>query len=300
MDYDQLMDDATKAFIARSASFYPEHRDELGIEAQRGFYNDLCRHFHPGRPEGITVTDSMINAVPIRHFSKNYNPQAHIVYIHGGGFVVGNLDTHDDVTASIADRTGFDVTAIDYRLAPEHEAPAALDDCRTVLTYILESTDKPVIVSGDSAGGYLSAMLALEFGKKLSGQILLYPMLGGRMDQGSYLEHANAPMLNTDQVQYYWEIYFGHHIPRDKELLPICAPDLSALPPAVIIGAGCDPLLSDSPQYAEKLMQAGIPVTLHIEDGLPHGFMRARHSTPKAAASFDRVIEGFLSLAEQV
>ena len=212
---------------------------------------------------------------------------------------MGNLDTHDDVTASICDRTGFDVTAVDYRLAPEHQAPAALDDCRTVLQSILDNTNKPVIVSGDSAGGYLSAMLALEFGQELAGQMLLYPMLGGRMNQGSYLDHANAPMLNTDQVQYYWEIYFGTSIPRDQELLPMAAEDHSHLPPAVIIGAGCDPLLSDSPQYAEKLMKAGIEVTLHLEDGLPHGFMRARHSTPRAAESFDRVIEGFLALAQR-
>ena len=299
MDYDQLMDEATKAFISTSSSFYPEHRDELGIEAQRGFYNDLCQHFHPGRPAGITVTDRPINGVSTRHFSKTETPQAHILYIHGGGFVVGNLDTHDDVTAAIADRTGFDVTAVDYRLGPEHKAPAALDDCRTVLAHLLENTDKPVIVSGDSAGGYLSAMLALEFGQRLAGQMLLYPMLGGRMDQGSYLDHANAPMLNTDQVQYYWEIYFDQPVPRDAEILPMAADDHSTLPPAVIIGAGCDPLLSDAPQYAQKLMDAGVPVTLHIEDGLPHGYMRARHSVPKAAASFDRIIEGFLALSQR-
>ena len=299
MDYDQLMDEATKAFISTTSSFYPEHRDELGIEAQRGCYNDLCQHFHPGRPTGITVTDRPINGVNTRHFSKTETPQAHILYIHGGGFVVGNLDTHDDVTAAIADRTGFDVTAVDYRLAPEHKAPAALDDCRTVLTHLLENTDMPVIVSGDSAGGYLSAMLALEFGQRLAGQMLLYPMLGGRMDQGSYLDHANAPMLNTDQVQYYWEIYFDQPVPRDVETLPMSAEDHSTLPPAVIIGAGCDPLLSDAQQYAQKLMDAGMPVTLHIEDGLPHGYMRARHSVPKAAASFDRIIEGFLALAQR-
>ena len=157
----------------------------------------------------------------------------------------------------------------------------------------------PVIVSGDSAGGYLSAMLALEFGQRLAGQMLLYPMLGGRMDQGSYLDHANAPMLNTDQVQYYWEIYFDQPVPRDIEILPMAAEDHSTLPPAVIIGAGCDPLLSDAPQYAQKLMDAGVPVTLHIEDGLPHGYMRARHSVPKAAASFDRIIEGFLALSQR-
>ena len=299
MDYDNLLDDDIKAFIKTSTSFYPEHREGLTIDDQRQSFTNLCNHFHPGRPDNIAVTDAVYGSVPTRHYLPEGGADAHIVYAHGGGFVAGDLDTHDDVTLGLVSATGFELTAIDYRLAPEHLAPAALDDCRAVLANILKSTTKPVIIAGDSAGGYLSAMLALEFGNQLAGQVLIYPMLGGRMDQGSYIDHAHAPMLTTEQTAYYWVIYLNAPAPWDTETLPMTATDLSTVPPAVIIGAGCDPLLSDSPQYAEKLIASGVDVTLHILDGLPHGFLRARHSSRRAAQAFQHITDGMTALIKR-
>ena len=300
MDYDTLFDNETKAFIKTATSFNPAYQDELSIDDQRQFFINLCDHFHQGRPDHITITDSVINGVPTRHYNPNKaeDTPAHIVYAHGGGFVAGNLDTHDDVTLGMADRTGFALTAIDYRLAPEHRSPAALDDCRDVLAHVLQNTDKSVLIAGDSAGGYLAAMLAHEFGQKLAGQVLIYPMLGGRMNQGSYLDHGNAPMLTSAQITYYWQTYLGAEAPHEIEIMPMTASGMSHLPPAVIIGAGFDPLFSDSLQYAEKMKQAGVDITLYVEDGLPHGFMRARHATSRAAVAYDHIIEGMIALSK--
>ena len=298
MDYDTIMDDETKAFIATSTSFYPEHREELGLDHQRQFFINLCRYFDKPHPDAMIITDNDIDGVPTRSYRMSADATAHVVYFHGGGFVAGNLDTHNTVCMGIAEDAGVDVTAVDYRLAPEHVAPAAFDDCRRVTAHILRNTDKPVIVAGDSAGGYLAAMVALEFGAQLAGQVLIYPMLGARMDHGSYLAAANAPMLNTDQVQYYWQVYLDRVVARDEELLPMTAPVDAALPPAMIIGAECDPLFSDAPQYAEKLNAAGVKATLHIAHGLPHGFLRARHTVTRAAEAFRHITTGITTLAQ--
>ena len=212
--------------------------------------------------------------------------------------MVGNLDTHDDICASLCHDTGFHVTAVDYRLAPEHKHPAALDDCRVVLDHLIASAEGPVVVMGDSAGGWLSAMLAYAVKGAIAGQLLIYPMLGGRLDQGSYLEHGEAPLLTTAQVKYDWEIYFDCPLREYALTPPMAHQDFRQVPPAVIIGAGCDPLYSDSPDYAAKLTSAGVPCRLHREDGLPHGYMRARHSAQQARDSYARIVKGLKDLTE--
>ncbi|MCE2517422.1 MAG: alpha/beta hydrolase [Alphaproteobacteria bacterium] len=309
MDYRAIMDADVWAFIEETNAHHPATLqgidNQRGERHQRAQYNALCAHFHPGRPQGVNVTDTNQAGVATRRYTRDAadNAQAtvEVLYIHGGGFVVGNLDTHDDICGTLCLDTGFAITAVDYRLAPEHKHPAALEDCRTVLDQLIAQSSGPVLVMGDSAGGWLAAMLACEVGAAVAGQLLIYPMLGGRLDQGSYLEHAEAPLLTTAQVKYYWETYFDCPLREDALTPPMAYQDvegMAQLAPAVIIGAGCDPLYSDSPDYAAKLKQAGVNCRLHTERGLPHGYMRARHSAKSARESYARVVEGLKDLAE--
>ena len=295
MDYPKSMDEQTRAFVDVTASFYPDDRQGLSVDDMRSHYNTLCAHFAQDLPSGVASSNLMIGSVPIRRYSKTDTPQALVIYFHGGGFVVGGLDSHNDICAGICDNTGFDVVAVDYRLAPEHKHPAALEDCLLVARHFQEENDLPIILSGDSAGGWLAAMVGLANPDHYIGQVLIYPMLGGALNQGSYLEYAEAPLLSTAQVAMYWETYFD--CPLDQTALtPPMALNISSSPKTAMIAAGCDPLMSDTPDYAEKLRQAGIAVDVVIEDGLPHGYLRARYSVERARLSFQRITRAITAM----
>jgi len=295
MDYPPSMDIETRAFVDVTASFYPDDRQGLSVEDMRRHYNALCAHFAQSMPAGVASSDDTIGAVPIRRFSKTGTPQALVIYIHGGGFVVGGLDSHNDICAGICNDTGFDVVAVDYRLAPEHKHPAALEDCLLVTRHLQQESGLPIVLAGDSAGGWLAAMVGLAHPDDIAGQVLIYPMLGGALNQGSYLDYAEAPLLSTAQVAMYWETYFD--CPLDQTALtPPMALNISSSPKTAMIAAGCDPLMSDTPQYADKLRQVGVAVDVVIEDGLPHGYLRARYSVDRARLSFQRITTAISSM----
>jgi acetyl esterase len=295
MDYPSSMDIATRAFVDVTASFYPDDRQGLSVQDMRRHYNALCAHFAQAMPAGVTSSNDTIGAVTIRRFSKSETPKALVIYIHGGGFVVGGLDSHNDICAGICDDTGLDVVAVDYRLAPEHKHPAALEDCLLVTRHLQQESGLPIILAGDSAGGWLAAMVGLAHPDDIAGQVLIYPMLGGALNQGSYLDYAAAPLLSTAQVAMYWETYFD--CPLDQTALtPPMALNISSSPKTAMIAAGCDPLMSETPQYADKLRQAGVAVDVVIEDGLPHGYLRARYSVDRARLSFQRITTAISSM----
>jgi len=295
MDYPSSMDIETRAFVDVTASFYPDDRQGLSVQDMRRHYNALCAHFAQAMPAGVTSSNDTIGAVPIRRFSKSETPKALVIYIHGGGFVVGGLDSHNDICAGICNDTGFDVVAVDYRLAPEHKHPAALEDCLLVTRHLQQESGLPIILAGDSAGGWLVAMVGLAHPDDIAGQVLIYPMLGGALNQGSYLDFAKAPLLSTAQVAMYWETYFD--CPLDQTALtPPMALNISSSPKTAMIAAGCDPLMSDTPQYADKLRQVGVAVDVVIEDGLPHGYLRARYSVDRARLSFQRITTAISSM----
>ena len=262
-------------------------------------YEKLCAHFRVDSAGlHIQTKDEIIRNIPIRTYT--YSPpqpdDTILLYLHGGGFVLGNLETHDDICREICAATKMRTIAADYRLAPEYQHPYPLEDCVTIFQYLREKSQK-IIVIGDSAGGWLSAMLAIRFGRLLLGQVLIYPMLGGRMDAGSYISHANAPLLTTDQIIEYWQAYWGQDIELDEELPPMNSHDFRHLPPTVIIGAEYDPLFSDSVCYTEKLRQQGVTVRFITAHALPHGYLRGRHKVKSIEESFAEICCEILSLA---
>lgn len=292
MDYGALIDDETWAFIRKTGDFYPEDAASQSVADQRQVYDRMCRVFREPYPEGVAAVDRMADGVPVRIYSAG-QPSRSVVYLHGGGSVVGGLESHDDICADICSETGYRVISVDYRLAPEHQHPAAFDDAWTVVQWVGREYGDGLVLAGDSAGGNLAAAVAHHArGRPLSilGQVLIYPDLGGDTDKGSYLEHANAPMLTRADVLSYRQIRHSAEMPKGD---PTCAPledrDYSGLPPTVIFTADCDPLRDEGRDYRDRLVAAGGAAHWVNEQGLVHGYLRARITVERVRASFERI-----------
>jgi acetyl esterase len=308
-----LEEPGIRRFMAESDSLYPADAVSFTMAEQRAFYDRLCAHFRKPRPPGVAVEDLALKG-PGRPVSiRIYRPAPQgglpaLLYLHGGGYVVGGLDSHDDICAELAAQAGVGVVAVDYRLAPEHRFPAAHDDCWTVLESLFDGElgfdTGRIVVGGDSAGGNLAAGLAMrarDAGRPaLRGQALIYPGLGGDMSRGSYVEQAQAPGLTTADIGYYKSIYVGppddpNH--RNKFACPLLETDYAGLPPAFLVAAHWDPLRDDCVDYAARLTAAGVGAQVRHEPLLVHAFLRARHMSPAAAASFSAIARAVRSLA---
>ncbi len=295
MEYATIIDPPTWDFIRATDAALPPDTASLSIAAQRAIYDRMCRAFHRGYPAGVTASDRAIAGVPCRSFA---GATPTIIYLHGGGFVVGGLDSHDDICAEIREATGLAVIAVDYRLSPEHLHPAAFDDACAVTRAV--AAQGPILLAGDSAGANLAAATAhaLRAEIQILGQVLIYPGLGGDLNRGSYLTHANAPMLTRDDALYYRDIRHGHAPPQgDASISPLQDSDFTNLPPTVTFGAECDPYCDDASAYAAAIIAAGGRARFHPEPGLVHGYLRARHTVPRASAGFARITHALTALA---
>lgn len=295
-DYQSLIDAPTWQFIARSIAYFPADAGSQGIAEQRRNYDAMARAFHHGYPSGVTARDVSIGGVPCRAY-PGATPT--VIYLHGGGLMLGGLHSHDDVCAEICARTGLGVVSVDYRLAPEHLHPAAYDDALTVTRTLAETGS--YLLMGDSAGGTLAASISHALRHDANppkGVVLIYPDLGGNADRGSYLTHANAPMLTREDILFYAKIRNpGGNTPLSGvSAYALHDSDFTGLPPTVIFSAECDPLADDGHDYAARITAAGGHAEWHLERGLVHGYLRARHSVPRAGASFHRIITAISTL----
>lgn len=303
VDYDTLIDAQTWAFIRQSGTYYPKDAVTLDIAGQRDVYDTMCRAFFQGYPDGVSAKDRSGDGVPVRVYSAG-DPTRSVVYYHGGGFVVGGLESHDDVCAEICAQTGYRVVSVDYRLAPEHKHPAAFDDAWTATRWAAREYGDDLVLAGDSAGGNLAAAVAHHARGRLNrilGQVLIYPGLGGDMDKGSYIEHAHAPLLTRDDILFYRDIRLAGEEPQgDPTYAPLHDRDFSGLPPTVIMTADCDPVRDDGRDYRDRLTAAGGRVCWRNEEGLVHGYLRARTSVERARASFERITVAIEALGQGV
>ncbi len=296
-DYQTLIDAPTWAFIERTNASYPENTATLSIADQRAIYDRMCAAFDTPYPPGVTSHDQPISGVPCRVYPGK---EPTVLYLHGGGFVVGGLHSHDGICADIRAATGLTVVSADYRLSPEHLHPAAFDDACAVARTLAKNG--PLILVGDSAGGCLAAAachaLRHETGQ-IKGQVLIYPGLGGDLNKGSYLTHANAPMLTRDDVLFYKDIRHDGPAPEgDPTVSPLQDSDFTGLPMTLAIAAECDPLADDARDYAQKVAAAGGRAHWVVEPGLVHGSLRARHSVPRAVEGFARITAAIETFAE--
>ncbi|WP_420750376.1 alpha/beta hydrolase [Rhodococcus sp. O3] len=209
-------------------------------------------------------------------------PRPVIVFAHGGGFVFCDLDSHDEFCRSMAAAVDAVVVSVDYRLAPENPAPAAMEDVYAAVCWTVENADSyggdpaRVAVAGDSAGGNLSAAVSVAArergGPSIAAQILLYPVIGDDFETESYRKYGVGYYNTTKAMRWYWEQYAPNG--RDSALVvPSRASTLAGLPPALVATAELDPPCSEGEAYAERLAADGVPVIAHRFDGLFHGFL---------------------------
>jgi len=234
------------------------------------------------RPEG--APDVQIRIYAPRN--RGYSPLPGLLYIHGGGFVVGSIDTEHVFPVMVAAQLGIIVVSVDYRLAPENPFPSGLEDCYATLNWMYNSAPDLNIdanrigVCGQSAGGGLAAALALltrdRGGPNLCFQFLGIPELDDRLETTSMRTFLDTPLINRTTVELSWKHYLGENIiPGSPDVSPYAAParatNLSGLPPAYISAMEFDPLRDEGVIYALRLMQAGVPVELHTYPGAFHG-----------------------------
>ena len=206
-----------------------------------------------------------------------------VVFFHGGGWVLGSIETHDGVARQLALGAGAIVVSVDYRLAPEHKFPAATDDALAAAQWVHEHASElggdptRIAVAGDSAGGNLAAVTSLrardEGGPPLVFQLLVYPVTDSRMDTPSFEENASGYFLTADSMRSFWSHYLrGPDDAANPYASPAHAEDLTGLPPALVITAGYDPLRDEGEAYAERLRAAGVPATTSQYEGAIHVF----------------------------
>ncbi len=220
-----------------------------------------------------------------------------VVYYHGGGWVLGGIDSHDGTCRALANASGAAVVSVDYRLAPEHPFPAAIEDAWAALEWIaanaadLGGDPSRLAVAGDSAGGNLAAVVAIQArdagAPALRGQLLVYPVTDATMSHPSIEENASGYFLTKADMEW----FFGHYAPErpdDWRLSPLAAPDLSGLAPALVLTAEYDPLRDEGEAYARRLADAGVPVELIRKDGLIHGFFGMIADVDEAGDAMER------------
>lgn len=305
VEYRVLIDEETWAFIDRINSFYPPEAIDWPIEKNRAVYDRMSREFHAGHPASVTAETSAFQtggrSVPVRIYRRaSAGEHAVILYLHGGGFVLGDLESHDDICAELCAGTGYTAVSIDYRLAPEHTGSAAYDDAMAGLQWVTARFGRPVVLVGESAGASLAASLSHNSRRMSSapvGQVLIYPSLGGDDPKPSMARHAEAPLLSARDVAFYRTIRTsGQPTGGDSRYEVLADQDFSDLPPTVIFSAGCDPLASDGPLYAGRIEAAGGKARAIEEMGLPHGYLRGRHMAQRAGESFARIVAATAAL----
>ncbi len=281
---------------------------DQSIDEARAAWSAYSQKLARPCPGDMVVFDRMAPSpareVPIRvyHPAGATAPGPAILYMHGGGFMKGDLDSSDSVAWGFAQETGASVVSVDYLLAPEHPYPAAFNDCYGVLCWLAEHGGEidvdgaRLAVAGDSAGGNLAAAISLAArdrqGPGILAQALIYPGTGLDQDHASYIENAEGPGLTTAGTRAYRDMYLPE-IPDtdDAYARPVMAKTFTGLPPAHVHSAEIDPIRDDGRVYAAKLALAGGDVSYREAKGMIHGFMRARFTGPAAAAEYQAICD---------
>ena len=215
-----------------------------------------------------------------------------LLFLHGGGFTIGSIDTHDTLCRMLAKLSGAAVLTLEYRLAPEHRFPTAVNDAWDALQWLagegartlgLDATR--IAVGGDSAGGTLAAVSAIQArdaGLPLALQLLIYPGTTAHQDTPSHATHADDPMIDKAQIDWFFGQYIDESQREDWRFAPLLADDVEGVAPAWLGLAECDPLVDEGVLYADKLRAAGVPVDLEIYRGVVHGFVQMGRALPEA------------------
>jgi acetyl esterase len=293
-----LLNDATRSLIERVERAGRPPMAVMTAPQARAFYDiggpmlDLQPAPHVDRVHNFNIPTRDGHAMPARLYApQSDKPLPVLLYIHGGGFTVGSLTTHDVLCRQLSRHGHCAVVSLDYRLAPEHRFPTAVQDSWDALNWLHQNGQTlgldtgRLAVGGDSAGGTLSAVCALmarDAGLKLALQLLFYPGCGARQDTPSHHTFAEGFMLDKATIDWFFKGYIDPADRDDWRFAPGNAPDHSGLASAWIGLAECDPLVDEGVRYADTLRMAGVTVDLEIYKGVVHGFITMGRAIPDA------------------
>jgi acetyl esterase len=298
------LDSATVKFLEQMAEGDGKPLHLMAPDEARAFGSAMAELAGPA-PEMDRVTEATVDRtdgeVRLRVLVPIENPRGVVVYYHGWGWVIGSIDESDTIARKLAERTSCAVVLVDYRLAPEHPYPTAVDDSYAALEWVGENlaeiadAEAPLIVAGDSAGGNLAAVMAIRArdrgGPAIALQALIYPVTDSDFFRPSYASPENKLMLTREGMIWFWD----HYVPessrrKEPDAAPLHADDLSGLPPAVILTAEFDVLRDEGEAYAERLTEANVPTDLKRYAGQMHGFFSLL-MLPGSELGFQQVVK---------
>ena len=297
----------TEALLKTFAEAEGPTLQEMTPQEARSAYREM--RALQGKPEDVAVVEERTVPGPAGDIPvRVYRPEGAgafpaLVYYHGGGWIIGDLDTHDPLCRHFANAAGCVVVVPDYRLAPEHKYPAAADDCYAATKWVAEQgaeigVDRSrIAVGGDSSGGNLAAVVALmardRGGPTLAAQVLIYPVTDHRFDTASYRDNGKGYFLETDLMQLFWDSYLsGDDDGAQPYASPLRAPDVSGVAPAHIITAEFDVLRDEGEAYGKRLQEAGVATQIQRYDGMMHGFVQFGAAIPQAHDAIADVVAG--------
>jgi acetyl esterase len=298
------LDESAQALIEITRQQGNRPMSEITVEAARAQSNALRSRLQPEAPELDQVRDGVIAGdgpeIPFRLYKKLSSTEAEpvVVFFHGGGFVLGDLDSHDVVCRLLCEGSGCTVIAIDYRRAPEHPFPAAVDDALSATLWVRRNAatlgvdPKRMALAGDSAGANLATVTALAMKRQglepAALQILMYPVTDQHGRHESKERFATGYLLTRASLDYYASQYLPRASDRhDWRASPLLAEALEGLPEALVLTAGFDPLVDEGEAYALRLAQAGVRTTLRRFPGQVHGFVTRGKVIPEAQEAID-------------
>lgn len=273
--------------------------DEVRMAANRFLSKAPRPHIHSSVDYSF---ETLAGPLTVRLYRPSSQPGLPIIlFVHGGGFILGNLETHDAMARHLANRANAAVVAVDYRLAPEHPFPAALDDCISALDWVFTEaaalTVDPTRISlvGDSAGGQLAVATALRcsgVGTQLLHVALLYPLLDPHRASLSARTLSDDYMLTGSFIDWAWNAYRGKQEGPDSPFFDVQHAVLENFPPTTIVTASFDPLRDEGQAFSARLESVGVPVKLQCYDGMIHGFAGFPHLTPVANEAIEFLAQG--------
>lgn len=285
------LDQQSKAFLDQLAAAGAPPLNGLPVPEARQALMQLfgVKGEDVGKVEDRQILGPAGNKIPVRIYTpKGTGPFPILVFFHGGGWVLGNLETHDATCRALTNGAGCITVSVDYRLAPEHKFPAAPDDCYMATCWAALNAaafggdPTRIAIGGDSAGGNLTAAVALMARDRgtpsLAYQLLIYPVTDAAADTPSYRKNADGYLLTKDAMQWFWNHYLSNEADGQNQYAsPLRAKRLEGLPPALVITAEFDPLCDEGEAYATRLKEAGIPVEVKRYSGTIHGFFSLGH-----------------------
>jgi acetyl esterase len=294
------LDPQAKALLDQLAALGIQPLSSMSVpDARRAM--ELMASMRPEPPPIQSASDRRIpgpaGEIPVRVYTPSGTaPFPLLVYFHGGGWVLGSIDTHDGVCRELANAAGCVVVSVDYRLAPEHKFPAAVEDCYAATQWAsahageLGADLRRLAVGGDSAGGNLAAAVSQmardRGGPPIVFELLVYPVTTAAFDTPSYRDNADGYLLTAGDMHWFWNHYLSGPGDGDNPYAsPLRATRLDGLPPALVITAEFDPLRDEGEQYGRMLEEAGVPARLIRYDGMIHGFFGMGHLMDKAKAA---------------